>query len=267
MKETPVKKNRKRRDDILALLKKQGRLSIQEIVDSFGVSMATARRDADALAEQQGVIRTIGGLQYEGYSLFREPTFQEKKHLLWTEKEAIAEQAAALVEEGDIVGLTGGTTTFLIAGKLKTRRNLTVVTNAVNIAMELSDASGVQVVLTGGVMRGSSFELCGPLAEKTVESLNMTKMFLGVDGVTIRQGFTTYSELEANIDKLMMTRAARTIAVFDRSKLGRASLFTIAPLSAVHACITNAPPDDRYRNEIERHGIEWIVASSRTDGQ
>jgi DeoR/GlpR family transcriptional regulator of sugar metabolism len=77
-----------------------------------------------------------------------------------------------------VIGLTGGTTTFLIAKAIKFRKNITVVTNAVNIAMELSEGEDIQVVLTGGVMRKNSYELCGPLAEKTVEGLNIGKMFL-----------------------------------------------------------------------------------------
>jgi DeoR family transcriptional regulator of aga operon len=262
--EPSASRSRKRREEILALLRKQGRFSIQEIVDAFGVSEATARRDADSLAQLDGVIRTIGGVQLEGYSAAREASFHEKRQVLRAEKEAIAERAVTLVEEGDIVGLSGGTTTFLIARRLKAMRNITVVTNAVNIAMELADGEGIQIVLTGGVMRSNSYELCGPLAEKTVEHLNITKMFLGIDGFTIEQGFTTYSELEAQIGRLMISRAARTIAVFDRSKLDRASLFTIVPLSAVHACITNAPLDDRYREALEKRGIDLHLVGTPT---
>lgn len=255
-------KSKRRRDELLALLKKQGRLSIQDVIDSFGVSEATARRDVDSLALSDGVIRTIGGAQFEGYTVGKEVSFLEKKQVLWAEKEAIAEQAAALVEEGDIVGLSGGTTTFIIARKLKERRNITVVTNAVNIAMELADGDGIQVVLTGGVMRSNSYELCGPLAEKTVEGLNITKMFLGIDGFTLAQGFTTYSELEAQIGKLLIARSAQTIVVFDQTKIGRASLFTVTPLSAVHACITNTTLDDRYVEEFAKHHIALHVVES-----
>ncbi|WP_168122958.1 DeoR/GlpR family DNA-binding transcription regulator [Paenibacillus sp. HB172176] len=268
MNKLTMSKSGKRREDALRQLKLEGRLSIQEAMLKFDISEATARRDMDALAELNGVIRTIGGVQYESYSAMKEATFHEKRNILLPEKEAIAEKAASLVADGDIIALTGGTTTFLIARKLKDRRNLTVVTNAVNIAMELSDSEDVQVVLTGGVMRKNSFELCGPLAEKTVEDLNITKMFLGVDGFTAAQGFTTYSELEAHIGKLMIARSAQTIAVFDQSKVGKASIFTIAPLSAVQACVTDAELGERELQQLREHGLTvHLVRKKQTTGE
>lgn len=219
----------------------------------------------DALAMTDGVVRTIGGIQYEGYSAIRETPFQEKKHVQWAEKEAIAAKACELVQEGDIVGLTGGSTTFFIARKLKEMRNITIVTNAVNIAMELADGEELQVVLTGGVMRSKSYELCGPLAEKTLEGVNISKMFLGVDGFTLEQGFTMYSELEANIGKLMIKRSAMTIAVCDGSKFGRASLFTVASCSEVNACITNEPVEEGYANQLAEQKVMLYVPRSESN--
>lgn len=240
MSDQELSKGEERRSKIMNVLKTQGRITIQEIMDKYHCSEATARRDLDHLVRTEAVIRTIGGAQFEGLSGMREVSFYEKKELLWVEKEAIAAKAASLIEEGDVIGLTGGTTTYLIAKAIKSRKNITVVTNAVNIAMELADSDGVQVVLTGGVLRKNSFELCGPLAEKIVEDLNIGKMFMGADGFTLKQGITTYSELEAQIARLLMKRSARTIAVVDHSKVGKASLFGIVPLSALDACITDA---------------------------
>jgi len=153
MQDQNVSKGEQRRSRIMEALKAEGRLTVQELMDRFECSIATIRRDLEILEKGGTLIRTLGGAQYEGYSAIRELPFDEKRGLLWSEKQSIAMKAASLVEEGDVVGLTGGTTTFLIAKELKARRNVTVVTNAVNIAMELSDSEGVQVVLTGGVMR------------------------------------------------------------------------------------------------------------------
>ncbi|HZG57797.1 DeoR/GlpR family DNA-binding transcription regulator [Paenibacillus sp.] len=251
-------KGERRREDILTLLKRNGELSVKEIVDAFGCSEATARRDLDVLSKSREVIRTIGGAAFEGYT-GAEASFHEKKHISWLEKEAIAATAASLVEEGDVIGLTGGSTTFMIARALKSRRNITIVTNAINIAYELADSDGLQVVVTGGVMRGKSFELCGPLAETTVSGLHIGTMFLGVDGVTAAHGVTTHNELEARIGRQLMERSSRTIAVFDRSKAGRASLFGIAPLEALAGCITDAPLDEPLAGALRDRGIPiWI---------
>jgi DeoR family transcriptional regulator of aga operon len=259
MKSAELSKGDKRRNNIMNLLKRQGKVTIQEIIEKFGCSEATARRDLDEL-KYTGIIRSLGGAQLEGFSESREVPFQEKKQLLWLEKEAIAEKAASLIEEGDVVGLTGGSTTYLIAKAIKHLKNITVVTNAVNIAMELSEGDDIQVVLTGGVMRRNSFELCGPLAEKTVEGLNIGKMFLGIDGITVAQGITTFSEPEAFIAKMLIERSQQTIAVFDHTKVGKASLFSIAQLPQLHACITNQVLNEEFISHLAKSNVTLHLA-------
>ncbi|MFD0868389.1 HTH-type transcriptional repressor glcR [Chlamydia abortus] len=256
-------KGEQRRANILNMLKQNGRITVQEIVGRFACSEATARRDLDLLEKTEPIIRTIGGALYDGFSATREISFTERKHYSWIEKEAIAEKAASLIGEGDIIGLTGGTTTFLIARALKTRRGITVVTNAVNIAMELADNDEIQIVVIGGIMRNKSFELCGPLAEKMVDSLNIGKMFIGIDGISL-QGVTTYSESEAEIAKALIKRSGQTYAVFDHSKVGKSSLFSIAPLSSLHACITDAKNmGAELHEQLVKLGVkQYLVDSS-----
>lgn len=244
-----------RRERILHDLQRQGRISVVEIIERYGCSEATARRDLALLAETEPIIRTLGGAHYEGMSA-GEASFREKQGVLWEEKLQIAEKAASLVEEGDIVGLTGGTTTFLISKALKHKTNITVVTNAVNIAMELADSEAIQVVLTGGVMRSKSYELCGPLAESIVSHLHIGKMFVGIDGISIEQGLTTYSELEAEVDRAMIQRSKQVLAVFDHSKLNKTSLFTIAPLDDIHACITDRKLDQEMEQHLQKLQID-----------
>jgi DeoR/GlpR family transcriptional regulator of sugar metabolism len=244
-----------RHSKLLELIKKKGRVSIQEIINQFECSVATARRDLEMLEKSGRVIRTIGGAIYEGGS-GSEISFSEKKLVYWKEKELIASVAADLVTEGDVVGLTGGTTTYLIAKELKSRRNITVVTNAVNIASELAESADIQVVMTGGVMRSKSYELCGPLAEKVIENLNVTKMFFGVDGVSEELGFNMYSELENRIVQLFIARSRKVFAVFDHSKIGRSSLLTIAPFQQVSGIVTDRLPDQVFIEACKKAGLE-----------
>lgn len=260
MREQALTKGEQRRQAILDMLKTRGRISVQDIVEAIGCSEATARRDLDALEQSESVIRTIGGAVYDAFHTVKEASFEEKTTLSWAEKERIAAKAASLVDEGDIVGLSGGTTTFLIAKALKSRSGITVVTNALNIAMELADSDGVQVVVAGGVLRRKSYELSGPLAERVVEALHIGKMFLGVDGFALGAGLTTHSESEAQIAKMLIRRSERTYAVFDRSKVGRASLFSIVPATAIHACITDAPLDGDLQEALLARGVEVHVA-------
>lgn len=260
MQEQSLSKGDQRRQAILGMLKQKGRVSVQDIVDTLHCSEATARRDLDMLEQTDSVIRTIGGAIYDAYHTAKEVSFEEKTSLSWMEKERIAFTAASLVEEGDIIGLSGGTTTYLIAKQLKARNGITVVTNALNIAMELADSDGIQLVVAGGILRHKSYELCGPLTEKIVESLNIGKMFLGIDGFALAQGLTTHSESEAQIAKILIQRAERTFVVFDRSKVGRVSLFSIAPVASVHACITDAPLEGALQEELRKRDIHVYVA-------
>ncbi|GIP37265.1 GntR family transcriptional regulator [Paenibacillus sp. J31TS4] len=255
-------KGKQRRAGILNVLKQNGRISVQEIVARFQCSEATARRDLDLLEQTEPIVRTIGGALFDGYSSARETSFSERKNVSWIEKEAIAAKAASLITEGDIIGLSGGTTTYLIAKQLKARRGITVVTNAVNIAMELADNDDIQVLVTGGMMRNKSFELCGPLAERMVEHLNIGKMFIGIDGITASLGLSTFSESEAQIAKVLIKRSEHTYAVFDHSKLGKGSLFSIAPLSSLHACITDELTDDAIREELDRLHVQIYLTQS-----
>jgi DeoR family transcriptional regulator, aga operon transcriptional repressor len=262
MNETTLSKGELRRRRILQLIKMNGRISVQEVVDELGCSEATARRDLDLMEKTESIIRTIGGAMFDGYGPSRETSFSEKKQISWLEKEAIARKAADLITEGDVVGLSGGSTTFLIAKALKERQGITVVTNAVNIAMELSDNDGIQVVVTGGIMRSKSFELCGPLAEKMIDGVHIGKMFIGIDGITTRQGLATYSESEAEVAKRLIARSSETFAVFDHTKVGKTSLFSIAPLASLHACITDAVLEQELAGELNKLGVAVYAAGA-----
>jgi DeoR/GlpR family transcriptional regulator of sugar metabolism len=242
-----------RRNQLIDLIKQHGRVSVQEIIDRLQISEATARRDLDMLEKSGDIIRTIGGAIYDGGE--KEIPFSEKRSVSWKEKEQIAATAADLVREGDVIGLTGGTTTYLIAKALKQKRKITIVTNAVNIATELSDAEDIQVVVTGGVMRSKSYELCGPLADKIIESINITKMFFGIDGFSVEKDFTMYSELENRITQLMISRSSQSFAVFDYSKLGKASLFTITHLHQVYGVIMDRLPESSYTEAFQQANV------------
>ncbi|TCZ77419.1 DeoR/GlpR transcriptional regulator [Paenibacillus albiflavus] len=260
MAEETSSKGEIRRAQIMTMLKQQGKISINELIEKLDCSEATARRDLDLLDKRGDLIRTIGGALYEGISTSREIPFSEKRQKLWLEKEAIARKAMEFIEEGDSVCLSGGTTTYLIAKELKSRHGITVVTNAVNIAMELADSEGIQVVVIGGVMRAKNYELCGPLAEKTIEHLNIGKIFLGIDGFTLEEGISTYAEQEAQTARMLMKKARQTIAVFDHTKTAKPSLFSIAPIQDLHACITDRPLEQIMHDELVSHGVQIVIA-------
>src|SRR5208283_3477344 len=146
--------------------------------------------------------------------------------------------AAGLVQDGQVVVLDSGTTTTCIARMLRDLKNVTIITNAVNVATELAGAAP-EVILTGGTLRKNSFSLVGPIAEETLRRLNADILFLGVDGLDVHYGLSTPNLLEAKVNRVMMEVARIAVAVCDSSKFGRRSLSAIAPLSAVHHLITD----------------------------
>jgi DeoR family transcriptional regulator, aga operon transcriptional repressor len=168
----------------------------------------------------------------------RDRSIQEKEQMHRREKLRIAEAAVHMIRQGQVIILDSGTTTTAIARSVRNIKNLTVITNATNIAAELADSS-VEVILTGGVLRKNSFSLVGPLAEESLKKLSADLLFLAVDGFDVRYGLTTPNVLEARVNRVMAESARRVVVVCDSSKFGQRSLALIMPTGSVHETITD----------------------------
>ena len=230
--------NEERRRAILQLVNQDGRVLVADLADRFATSQITIRKDLEKMHSLGLVHRTHGGALTVQSGALLDPTLQQKEKLHRKEKQRIAEAAAKMVEDGQSVLLDSGTTTTAIARALRERTRLTVITNALNIAAELSGTQ-VEVILSGGTVRKNSFSLVGPLAEETLQQLSADLLFLGVDGIDTKIGLSTPNLLEAKVNRVMVGMARRTIAVCDSSKFGRRSLSTIVPLAAIHHVITD----------------------------
>jgi DeoR family transcriptional regulator of aga operon len=250
--------NEERRRAILAALNRDGRVLVTDMARQFKTSQVTIRKDLEILHSQGVIHRTHGGALPAREGALDDPTLREKEKLHRKEKLAIAAAAAHLVQEGQVVILDSGTTATAIARNLREFKNLTIVTNAVNIAAELTGAT-VEVILTGGTLRKNSFSLVGPIAEETLRRLNADILFLGVDGFDVQYGLSTPNLLEAKVNRVMVEIARRTVAVCDSSKFGRRSLSLIVPPSALHEVITDhAVPKSDVR-ALRKAGIEVTI--------
>lgn len=230
--------NEERRRAILEILNRDGRVLVMDMARQFDTSQVTIRKDLEILHAHGLVHRTHGGALPAREGALEDPSLREKEKLHRAEKLRIAAAAARLVKEGQVVILDSGTTTTAIARALRNFRNLTIVTNAVNIAAELSGANA-EVILTGGTLRKNSFSLVGPIAEETLRRLNADILFLGVDGFDVQYGLSTPNILEAKVNRVMVEVAKRTVAVCDSSKFGRRSLSLIVPPSSLQEVITD----------------------------
>ena len=244
-----------RRRVVVELLNREGRLLVPDLSKRFRTSQVTIRRDLEILHEKGQLHRIHGGALPVQNGALEDPTLHEKEQFHRKEKLLLASAAASMVKERQVVILDSGTTTTAIARALRGFKNLTVITNAVNIAAELS-ATTLDVILTGGTLRKNSFSLVGPIAEETLRHLNADILFLGVDGFDVHYGLSTPNLLESKVNWAMVEIARRRIAVCDSSKFGRRSLSLIAPISAVHEVITDhgAPKSDI--SMLKKSGIE-----------
>jgi DeoR family transcriptional regulator, aga operon transcriptional repressor len=236
---------------ILEMLWQRGRLDVEKTAQTLNVSPATIRRDLDNLAVQQMLTRTHGGAISNSTAVELPLRYKTARHA--PEKRRIAEAAAALVSRGMVVGVNGGTTTTEVARSLASRADLasdgegtvTVVTNALNIANELTLRNHVKIVVTGGVARPSSYELIGPLAARILDEIAIDIAFLGVDALDVDLGAMACHEGEAGTNHLLVRRAKRVVVVADSSKLGRRAFARICPVDEVDTLVTDteAPAD------------------------
>lgn len=222
---------------ILEELSDGGSVNVTDLCQRLGVSAATIRRDLGLLEENRLLKRTHGGAVTQG--LLYELPLRYKSARHQEEKRRIARAVAELIPEGAAIGLTGGTTTTEVARALIGRQELTIVTNALNIASELAVRPNLRLVVTGGMARSASYELVGPLAEASLGEINLDVAVLGVDGISAEAGLTTHHEVEAHTNRALLERANVVVVVADGSKLGEVAFARICPIAAVHELITS----------------------------
>jgi len=233
-----------RRQYIVGLVQTHGRVLVEELSESLGISRITIRKDLDYLQGRGLLQRTHGGALLPGNGALSDPSLQEKEGRHSQEKLRIAAAAANLVQEGQCVLLDSGTTTTAIARALKRFSHLTIITNAVNIAGELS-GTDFEVLLTGGSLRKNSFSLVGPLAEDMLHEMHADILFLGVDGFDLEVGLTTPNVMESRVNRAMVKASSLVVAVCDSTKFNRRSLSKIVDASVIHHVITDSglPPE------------------------
>ncbi|HLR90039.1 MAG TPA: transcriptional repressor AgaR [Balneolaceae bacterium] len=246
-----------RRDSIIQLIRKDGKVRVDNLAEQFDVSSVTIRNDLDFL-EKKGILhRTHGGALIRK-NVYEDPTLEEKQKLFQKEKQRIGEKAVELINDGDSILLDSGTTAMEIAYRLTDKKNLTVMTNALNIGLKLGAHENLNVMLTGGLLRKESFSLVGPEAEATIGNYYFDKLFLGVDGLDIKFGLTTPNPMEAQLNRTMVDRAQQVIAIADSSKFGRHSFSYICDVDVISTIITDSNISSRYETELLRKNINVI---------
>ncbi len=254
-----------RADRIMKALLRAGDISVQELVDQVGTSAPSIRRDLARLEKRGLILRTHGGAALVEpllYEPFRHDTsFQARELRSAEQKRRIGLAAGELIFEKETIGLTAGTTTTHIGRSLRHRRGISVVTNALNIGMELCNQPAIKTTLTGGTLAWAwTFALAGQSALNFLKDVYLDKVFVGVTGFDVERGVTTLEPEEATVSLAMIRQARQVIVVADSSKIGKVSPALICPTSSVHILVTDTGiPEETYRALTDK-GIQVIRA-------
>ena len=243
---------------IADLVRQQGSVRGRDLVEALGVTDETIRRDLARLAEQGIVRRAHGGAVALRPGDETDTAFRLREHA--REKLAIARRAAELVADGSSIILDSGTTTLGLARALQGKRDLTVITTAVTNALELVGIPGTTVIMTGGVIRPTTFGASGQLAAATLRDLHVDQTFLAIHSVSVAGGLTYPLLEEVDAKRAMIEAAGEVILLADHSKFGRQALVRVAPITAVHRIVTTPGIDPDEATAIRDLGIDLIIA-------
>ena len=248
-----------RQQQILAQLQQERRVSVSDLSDHFGVSTVTIRADLSDLEERGALTRTRGGAVLLSPMIEPEPGFAQRRIARSEEKQRMGGAAAALVHDGEAIALDASTSALAIAGRIKGRRELTVVTNGLMIAIELADATGISVVLPGGILRGEAFSLVSGMGDALLSQVNISKGFFGARGFTVAEGLTDVDNYEVEMKRDLVAACKEVIAVVDSSKWGHLAVASFAPTERLGRIITDKAAPIAMVEELRGRGVEVIL--------
>lgn len=247
-----------RRMEIVNVVNRDGKARVEDLAAQFDVSSVTIRSDL-SLLEKNGYVVRSHGAAIPNTGVIAELTVHEKRRQNTGVKSLIGQAAAKLIESGDTVILDSGTTTREIATSLKSLEDVVVMTNGLDVAMELASAPGVEVLMSGGVLRKNALSFSGSQAEYSLKNYRFDKVFLGVDGFDLRAGITTHSEQEASLNRLMCEISEQVIAVADSSKFGKRSCYMIREFGNIDILVTDSDIPEDYVHGLREMKVEVII--------
>jgi len=253
---------RQRQQKIVEHVNSVGIAAYVELAELFGVSAFTIRRDIDYLAQSRLVAKVKGGAQrIETPSQFREAQLPNRMQINVTEKEKIAAKAIEFVHAGDTIFLDGSSTITCLARVIaRACRNISVVTNSILVALELSEASDIRLIGLGGVFDRETFSYVGFDADNPAASFYVDKAFLSCTGFVADKGTYENAAFNRNIKRLMAERAEKVFLLIDRSKFGRQALAQVLDTSEISTIITDQVPELETAEEIRRKNVSLVVA-------
>lgn len=245
---------------ILEIIKNEKFVTTKRLKKLLNASEATIRRDLNEL-KRRGLIQRVfgGGLINEIVDV--ELSFNEKMKINIKEKKSIAEFASNLVNDGERIFLESGTTVIHMIKYLKNKSELYIVTNCLNVATKVLNLPNINLLLIGGELREKTYNLIGPITEKTISEINVDKTFMGVDGIDLEHGLTSYNLYEAHVMSILIKNSKEVYVLADHTKFGKFAHFKIAPLNKITAVITDSLIDEKYIKLFVDAGITLHMAA------
>ena len=247
-----------RHQHIITKLRKEGNVKVIDLCSELNVSSVTIRKDLKLLEDKDLLFRTHGGGTMSNPYTADKPV-KEKEKIQSREKLNIGEAAASLVEPDDCILIASGTTVLSLAKNIYPQGSLTVITAALNVAMELIRHPEIEVIQLGGILRKSSSSVTGNYAEKILEDFSCSKLFLGVDGIDLEFGLTTTNMMEAQLNKKMIKASQKTIVLADSTKFGKRGFGKICGLEDIEQIITDSGISDHMVESLKGMGIEITI--------
>jgi DeoR/GlpR family transcriptional regulator of sugar metabolism len=245
-----------RRNRILQFIEQNGSATVGDLSRLMGVSLMTIRRDIAFLAEQGLAIKTYGGAVSLRESTSTEPRYEVKSKVNIAEKKRIGYEAAKLVNDGETIILDSGSTTFYIASYLQAKRDLTVVTNDLVIAFELSKNSSISLIMAGGIVRPTIFSTYGTYTEEMLHQLMVDKVFLAADAVHTERGILNSNPEEVSIKRRMLNAGREVYLVVDHTKFSKLGLSFVCDFKQINTIISDSGLPENVAASLRERGLE-----------
>lgn len=250
-----------RREKILDLLKEDGSAKVVDLAKLFKVTEVTIRQDLEKMEVEDLIVKEHGGAylknvedQVNSFSLVHQENLDKK--------EVIAQKCLDFIESGDTIILDSGSTTTEIAKKIKTAglKNLTVITNALNIALMLGSGLDIEVIMTGGEFKPPTLSLTGQKAADFFKGLNVQKLFLATAGISLKSGLTYPSISDIVVKKAMIDAAETTYLVADSTKIGKSALASLGALSLIDIIVTDSGIEEKHISVFKENDVKIVIA-------
>lgn len=246
-----------RRGAILEQLSADGKVVVSELAVRFGVTEETVRRDIDKLAKEGLATKTYGGA-VSNVSPSSDLPYNVRKRFNVDLKQNIAEKVASMINDGDRIMLDASTTAIYVTRKIKSKKNITVITNSVEILLELADKTGWTILSTGGTLKEGAFSMVGMSAEKMVRGYHVDLAVCSAKGIDGKMGITDSNEKDSEMKRAIFASADKKLLALDSTKFDKISFVKVCDISDVDIIVTDKAPSDAWQKRLSESGVKLI---------